>query len=313
MRDARRREHERVAAAWRALASVEDPEIPALTLVDLGIVRFVTLRPDGVLEVGLSPTYTGCPATEVIRGLVERALAEAAGGRDRDHAGALARLEQRLDHARRGDASSPPTASCRRSDDRSLACRSPVRAAIPSIRSASANSARRPARPCIAAASAWSRSSASNASDGASVLSFHPLEVSVGRAHRRGCGVHDARDPARAARAVPLRRRTVRDGAPIHRRARGAAHLFDRDAPGQLRAALGGARAIRRANVARSWRRSCGPATGSMWALRSDASAPRWTRRARAPMWRSPPAAASRRCCRSPRTFSRASRTAASR
>ncbi len=71
---------DRVAAAWRALALVEDPEIPALTLIDLGIVRFVTPRSDGVLEVGLSPTYTGCPATEFIRGLVERALADAGVG-----------------------------------------------------------------------------------------------------------------------------------------------------------------------------------------------------------------------------------------
>ena len=71
---------DRVAAAWRALALVEDPEIPALTLVDLGIVRFVTQRPDDVLEVGLSPTYTGCPATEFIRGLVAQALAEAEVG-----------------------------------------------------------------------------------------------------------------------------------------------------------------------------------------------------------------------------------------
>src|SRR5208283_4533491 len=71
---------DRVAAAWRALALVEDPEIPALTLVDLGIIRFVTLRPDDVLEVGLSPTYTGCPATEFIRGLVAQALAEAEVG-----------------------------------------------------------------------------------------------------------------------------------------------------------------------------------------------------------------------------------------
>ena len=71
----------RVAAAWRALASVEDPEIPALSLVDLGIVRFVKTQPDGALQVGLSPTYTGCPATEVIRQLVERALVEAGLGR----------------------------------------------------------------------------------------------------------------------------------------------------------------------------------------------------------------------------------------
>jgi ring-1,2-phenylacetyl-CoA epoxidase subunit PaaD len=67
----------RVAAAWNALASVEDPEIPALSIVDLGIVRFVTLQPDDELRVGISPTYTGCPATEVIKHSVETALAQA--------------------------------------------------------------------------------------------------------------------------------------------------------------------------------------------------------------------------------------------
>jgi ring-1,2-phenylacetyl-CoA epoxidase subunit PaaD len=68
----------RAAAAWRVLGGIEDPELPALTLVDLGIVREVEVRPDGVLRVTLSPTYTGCPATEHIRALVERAL-DAAG------------------------------------------------------------------------------------------------------------------------------------------------------------------------------------------------------------------------------------------
>ena len=67
---------DRVARAWNALALVEDPEIPAISIVDLGIIRRVTPDIDGVLEVGLSPTYTGCPATEVIRGSVERALRE---------------------------------------------------------------------------------------------------------------------------------------------------------------------------------------------------------------------------------------------
>ncbi len=68
----------REAAAWAALAQVEDPEIPALSIVELGIVRFATLRPDGVLGVGLSPTYLGCPATEHIEMRVRQAL-EAAG------------------------------------------------------------------------------------------------------------------------------------------------------------------------------------------------------------------------------------------
>jgi ring-1,2-phenylacetyl-CoA epoxidase subunit PaaD len=70
----------RVQAAWRALAAVPDPELPALTLADLGIVRFVDMRADRVLDVGLSPTYTGCPATDHIAELARRALADAAVG-----------------------------------------------------------------------------------------------------------------------------------------------------------------------------------------------------------------------------------------
>jgi ring-1,2-phenylacetyl-CoA epoxidase subunit PaaD len=70
----------RLQAAWRALAAVPDPELPALTLADLGILRFVNLRADGVVEVGLSPTYTGCPATDVIAELARRALESAAVG-----------------------------------------------------------------------------------------------------------------------------------------------------------------------------------------------------------------------------------------
>jgi ring-1,2-phenylacetyl-CoA epoxidase subunit PaaD len=69
---------DRVALAWQALASVEDPEIPALGILDLGLIRSVTAPADGRLEVGLSPTYVGCPATEVIRRSVEDAL-DAAG------------------------------------------------------------------------------------------------------------------------------------------------------------------------------------------------------------------------------------------
>jgi ring-1,2-phenylacetyl-CoA epoxidase subunit PaaD len=64
----------RLTKAWTALASVEDPEIPDLGIVDLGLIRFVELQSNGTLDVGLSPTYIGCPATEVIRRSVEHAL-----------------------------------------------------------------------------------------------------------------------------------------------------------------------------------------------------------------------------------------------
>jgi ring-1,2-phenylacetyl-CoA epoxidase subunit PaaD len=65
---------ERVALAWNALSAVPDPEIPAVNIVELGLIRFVKAQADGILEVGLSPTYVGCPATEVIRASVTNAL-----------------------------------------------------------------------------------------------------------------------------------------------------------------------------------------------------------------------------------------------
>jgi ring-1,2-phenylacetyl-CoA epoxidase subunit PaaD len=64
----------RIARARTALEAVEDPEIPAISIVELGIVRAVTEREDSTLQVDLSPTYSGCPATEVIRHSVEAAL-----------------------------------------------------------------------------------------------------------------------------------------------------------------------------------------------------------------------------------------------
>jgi ring-1,2-phenylacetyl-CoA epoxidase subunit PaaD len=70
----------RVSVAWDALAAVDDPEIPALSILDLGLIRGITPRADGTLEVGLSPTYVGCPATDVIRRSVEEALAGAGVG-----------------------------------------------------------------------------------------------------------------------------------------------------------------------------------------------------------------------------------------
>jgi ring-1,2-phenylacetyl-CoA epoxidase subunit PaaD len=62
-----------LARAYAAAASVLDPEIPVLTLADLGILRGVERR-DGAIVVRLTPTYTGCPATLAIRLDVEAAL-----------------------------------------------------------------------------------------------------------------------------------------------------------------------------------------------------------------------------------------------
>ncbi len=63
-----------VARAWDALAGVPDPEVPVLSVVELGIVRTVECDGAGRLSVSLTPTYSGCPATEVIAEAVEAAL-----------------------------------------------------------------------------------------------------------------------------------------------------------------------------------------------------------------------------------------------
>ena len=70
----------RIAKSWQALGRVEDPEIPALSIVDLGLIRFIRSTGGGLLEVGLSATYVGCPATEVIRQAVQSALSQASVG-----------------------------------------------------------------------------------------------------------------------------------------------------------------------------------------------------------------------------------------
>jgi len=69
----------RVQRTWDVLHDVLDPEVPALSVCDLGIVRDVIAHADGV-EVVLTPTYSGCPATEVIEQSVIEAVNDAGLG-----------------------------------------------------------------------------------------------------------------------------------------------------------------------------------------------------------------------------------------
>jgi ring-1,2-phenylacetyl-CoA epoxidase subunit PaaD len=62
----------RIDRAWEVLDTVFDPELPTLSVRDLGIAREVR-EAGGMLEIELTPTYSGCPATEVI----ERSVGEA--------------------------------------------------------------------------------------------------------------------------------------------------------------------------------------------------------------------------------------------
>jgi ring-1,2-phenylacetyl-CoA epoxidase subunit PaaD len=63
------------AAVWDALAEIPDPEIPVISLVDLGVVREVEVD-DGRVRVAFTPTFLGCPALEVMRDAISAKLAE---------------------------------------------------------------------------------------------------------------------------------------------------------------------------------------------------------------------------------------------
>ena len=59
-----------VADVWSWLEDVKDPEVPVLSVVELGIVRDVRLSEDGITVV-VTPTYSGCPAMQEIETLGE--------------------------------------------------------------------------------------------------------------------------------------------------------------------------------------------------------------------------------------------------
>jgi ring-1,2-phenylacetyl-CoA epoxidase subunit PaaD len=64
---------------WQILETVTDPEVPVLTILDLGIVRDVILSTpsgDGGIEIIITPTYSGCPAMDMIAMNIRLALAE---------------------------------------------------------------------------------------------------------------------------------------------------------------------------------------------------------------------------------------------
>jgi ring-1,2-phenylacetyl-CoA epoxidase subunit PaaD len=62
------------AAVWEALAEIPDPEIPVISLVDLGVVRDVEVEA-GRVRVAFTPTFLGCPALETMRRELEAAIA----------------------------------------------------------------------------------------------------------------------------------------------------------------------------------------------------------------------------------------------
>jgi len=76
-----------VEQVWAWLGEVPDPEIPVISVVDLGIVRNVSVE-GSELVVAITPTYSGCPATDVIARDIEQAL--------RDHGVEAFRLKTQI-------------------------------------------------------------------------------------------------------------------------------------------------------------------------------------------------------------------------
>ena len=58
---------------WRALEGIPDPELPVISIVDLGVVRDVRVD-GGRVEVDFTPTFMGCPALDVMRAQIEQAI-----------------------------------------------------------------------------------------------------------------------------------------------------------------------------------------------------------------------------------------------
>ena len=69
---------------WRIAATVCDPEIPVLTIADLGVLRDVRVQDDKI-EIDITPTYSGCPAMNMITLEVEQAVEQAGFARPTVH------------------------------------------------------------------------------------------------------------------------------------------------------------------------------------------------------------------------------------
>lgn len=74
----------RIERANQVLETVSDPEIPVLSVLDLGVIRRLNVI-DSILHVDITPTYSGCPAMKVIELSVEAALLDAGLGPVRIH------------------------------------------------------------------------------------------------------------------------------------------------------------------------------------------------------------------------------------
>src|SRR5262249_17855303 len=86
--------------AWEVASRVVDPEIPVLTIADLGVLREVTMTDEGV-EVAITPTYSGCPAMNMIALEIELALEREGFSRAKIPAGVVPALAPQWNGERR--------------------------------------------------------------------------------------------------------------------------------------------------------------------------------------------------------------------
>jgi ring-1,2-phenylacetyl-CoA epoxidase subunit PaaD len=163
----------RIALAWEVLATVLDPEVPALSLCDLGIVRDVLPQGDeagSALEIVLTPTYSGCPATELIERLVLEAIDAAGLGPAR------VRLQRAPAWTTDWISAAGRRSRCASSAGARWPARQlPARAAPAPTRRSCRPMARPRARPCTVAWRVWSPSSISSRSD---ILQFIEIKSS---------------------------------------------------------------------------------------------------------------------------------------
>ena len=144
--------------AWDVAATVVDPEIPVLSIADLGVLRDVAVR-DGLVEVAITPTYSGCPAMNMITLEIELAL-EREGFRNSKVRTVLSpawTTDWMSEDGRRKPQA--PAARC------SASSRWPARNAGPATLRCFPSSARPPARRCGAARAAANRSTISSVTD----------------------------------------------------------------------------------------------------------------------------------------------------
>ena len=159
------------AAVWEALAEIPDPEIPVISLVDLGVVKDVAVEGERV-RIEFTPTFMGCPALDAMRAQMEAAVT-ALGGEPRGRRLARRLLVDRQDHAGRPREAARgrlrASGAARRGDARRCcSSRRPstaARTAARRRRGSTTSSARPRAARCATARAAGSRSSSSRRSD----------------------------------------------------------------------------------------------------------------------------------------------------